>query len=411
MNRLQELQAKETLTQAEAKELAGLEAQAEASKSASHVEANQSVKDIVNDLGAKIAEAIAQAKGVTVSEHEKGQMARNPQINPFAEDPKNKGEIWYPSDLTKLSKSETIVTFFKALVRRDDQSRNVIKALVEGTDGDGGYLVPEVFATEVWRVLPDQVVMRRLARILPMTTDTLNLNTLTALPEAYWTDEYASKATTSAEFGRVVLSPNKLVCLLPVTQELLADANINMVDFIVQIFAERIGGVEDKAYFTGSGTGQPKGINQETLTTVAAGGNASFDHIIALLDSVPQKVSQSPSAAFVGNRYVKRILRQLKDTNGAYIWRDGGSGSGETRRLPDTLYGYPFHEQNDLSQTELYFGDWKFYVIGDRMRLTVMTTMEGGDAWRRDSMEIKAKIRVDGKAVLTSPFAKATGVA
>ena len=35
-----------------------------------------------------------------------------------------------------------------------------------------------------------------------------------------------------------------------------------------------------------------------------------------------------------------------------------------------------------------------------------MTTLEGGDAWRRDSMEIKTKIRVDGECILTGAFAK-----
>ncbi|EKE05100.1 MAG: hypothetical protein ACD_19C00426G0122 [uncultured bacterium] len=45
-------------------------------------------------------------------------------------------------------------------------------------------------------------------------------------------------------------------------------------------------------------------------------------------------------------------------------------------RLPNTLYGYPFYEQNDLSQSELYFGDWAFYIIGDRQTVSVQTTNE-----------------------------------
>ena len=86
------------------------------------------------------------------------------------------------------------------------------------------------------------------------------------------------------------------------------------------------------------------------------------------------------------------------------------ANNGETKRLPDTLYGYPFHEENDLSQSELYFGDWAFYIIGDRQTVSVKTTTEGGDAWRRNGMEIKAVERVDGRAVMASPFAKVTGI-
>lgn len=323
-------------------------------------------------------------------------------------------EISYPSELGNLSKEDKIVTFFKALVYsgHDVASQNVLKALVEGTTTEGGYLVPEELRTEIFRVLPDMAIMRKIARVIPMATDTLLLNSLSARPSAYWTAEYASKSTTSAEFGQISLTPHDLVCLLPISEQLLADANINLVQFIIELFAEAIAVAEDKAFFTGTGVGQPTGITTYNIANAnIAGATLSFDDIIHLLDLVPQRVTQSPRAAFIGHRYAKRIARGLKDTNNNYIWRDSTVGrmSGQTEKLPDTLYGYPFYEQNDLPQTELYFGDWSYYVIGDRQTVTVKTTTEGGDAWRRNAMEIKAVERVDGEAVITSPFAKLTG--
>lgn len=366
-----------------------------------------SIKQLVDSLADKLADAITAKSGATDSE--KKEMASK-ILTPGM----GLNSVAYPADLTNLTKDEKIVLFFKAMVNRatdpyTQEHDKVFKALVEGTDALGGYLVPEELRSEVFRILPDYSVMRKIARVIPMATDTLKLNTLAARPSAYWTSEYGSKTTTSAEFSQVSLTPNDLVCLLPVTHQLLADANINLVQFIVEIFTEAIACEEDKAFFTGSGTGQPKGINQETLTSIDAGGAVGFNHVIALIDSVPQRIAQSPRAAFVAHRYVKRILRNIKDTTGNYIWRDGGaSNNGETKRLPDTLYGYPFHEQNDLAQTELYFGDWSYYIIGDRQQIVVETTTVGGDAWRRNAMEIKAVERVDGKCVLTGAFAKIT---
>lgn len=321
-------------------------------------------------------------------------------------------EIEYPTDLSNLTKEEKIVTFFKSLYysKSDPASAQVVRALVEGTDAEGGYLVPEELRSEVFRILPDISIMRRIARVIPMASDTLLLNTLTARPYAYWTAEYASKSTTSAEFGQVTLNSNDLVCLLPVTDQLIADANINIVQFIIELFTEAIAAEEDAAFFTGSGTGRPKGINQESLTTVAGAAGLSFDTIIALIDAVPQRVTQSPGAAFVGHRRVKSNLRKVKDTTNNYIWRDGGANNGQVGRLPDTVYGYPFYEQNDLSEDELYFGDWRNYIIGDRQAISVRTTQEGGEAWRRNATEIKAVERVDGRAVLTAAFAKVTDV-
>lgn len=364
--------------------------------------------DLVNAVAEKLAAIITANKGA--DEKEQRQLSNDVKTKIFTSWAGVK-EIEYPTDLKNLSKDDKIVTFFKALVfsKHDPQSQQVLRALVEGTDSEGGYLVPEELRTEVFRVLPDMTVMRRLARVIPMTTDTLKLNSLGARPVAYWTGEYQSKSTTSAEFNQVVLSPNDLVCLLPVSEQLLADANINLVQFIIELFAEAIGLAEDKAFFTGNGSGQPRGIAIETIAEIDAGGNPTFDDLIDLIDAVPSRVTSSPKAAFVGHRNAKRAFRKMKDSDGDYIWRDGGAAknnNGESVRLPNTLYGYPFYEQNDLDQSELYFGDWSMYIIGDRQTMAVSTTTEGGDAWRRNSMEIKAVERVDGRAVLTTPFAK-----
>lgn len=369
------------------------------------------IADISDRIAEKLANAIIANKHIT-NPTEKEDLNDHIKAKIFT----NWGglqEISYPSDIKTLSKEEKIVTFFKALMyaKADPQSDRVLRALVEGTDTEGGYLVPEELRAEVFRVLPDMSVMRRIARVIPMTTNSLKLNTLTARPTAYWTAEYASKSTTSAEFGQVELVPNDLVCLLPVSEQLVADANINIVQFIIELFAEAIGLEEDKAFFTGSGTGRPRGISIETIASQSAGASLDFDDIIDLIDLVPQRASQGPRAAFVANRVAKRLLRKVKDSDGQYIWREGGGRTaGETGRLPDTVYGYPFYEQNDLSQDELYFGDWGYYIIGDRQTLSVRTTTEGGDAWRRNAVEIKAVERVDGRTVLTSPFAKLTDV-
>ena len=371
------------------------------------------VADLASSIAKKLSGMIAENKDLV--KEDKKELSSEIKTKIFT----NWGglkEIEYPSDLSSLSKEEKIVNFFKALVysKADPSSQQVLRALVEGTTTEGGFLVPEELRTEVFRVLPDMTVMRRIARIIPMSTDTLKLNSLSARPVAYWTAEYASKSTTSAEFGQVELSPNDLVCLLPVSEQLLADANINLVSFIIELFAEAIGAAEDRAFFTGAAGGaNPRGISIEGISNfAAAGATLSFDDIIRLIDQVPQRVTQSPKAAFVGNRYVKRLLRTVKDTTGRYIWRDARSGTtqGETNKLPDTVYGYPFYEQNDLSQSELYFGDWSYYIIGDRQTMAVRTTTEGGDSWRRNSMEIKAVERVDGRAVILSPFAKVTAI-
>ncbi|KKQ35587.1 MAG: hypothetical protein US51_C0002G0020, partial [Microgenomates group bacterium GW2011_GWA2_37_6] len=43
------------------------------------------------------------------------------------------------------------------------------------------------------------------------------------------------------------------------------------------------------------------------------GASPTLDDVIDLIDLVPQRVTQSPKAAFVGHRKVKRVLKKLKD--------------------------------------------------------------------------------------------------
>lgn len=356
-------------------------------------------EDLIEKAVEKIVSALTEAKGTDYTSERDKQEVRSKL---FAEG--NLKDISYPSDISDLSKDEKIVYFFKSMLyhKADVESANVFRALVEGTDSEGGYLVPEELRAEIFRILPDFAVMRNLARVIPMSTDTLLLTGLSARPSAYWSSEYSSLSTSSAEFDRVTLNPNTLVCLLPVTQQLLADANINLVNFITELFAESIALAEDKAFFTGSGTGEPKGIEAETLTQVDAGNAGDFDDVIQLIHSIPARHRSTPSSAFVANNTTIMNLRKVKDSNGAYIWNPGSPNNGE----PSRLYGYPVYEQNNIANGKVFFGDWRMYIIGDRQQVAVSTTTEGGDAWRRHAVEIKAVTRVDGTAVKTGAFAE-----
>ena len=385
--------AAEVKPEADAPEIEVVPAETELPKEVETVVSEEAVEKFAD----RVVSAIKNAKGLNDSDTQEIKSKLFSKGTGFA-------GIRFPSDVKNLSKEDKIVTFFKSLVfyKEDDEARRVFKALNEGTAADGGYLVPEELKAEIWRILPDYSVMRKLARIIPMSTDSLKLNSLNAKPAAYWTAEYASKTTSSAEFDQIELTPYKLVCLLPVTQELIADANIDIVRFIIELFAEVIGATEDRAYFIGTGAAQPTGLMGSLGTAVNGGGAINFDHIIDLIHSVPQTIRNSKRAAFVAPNNMIKSLRRIKDSNNLYIWSPGQPDNDMVERL----YGYRLFEQNDLAHNQLVFGDFSYYIIGDRQQLTVMTTMEGGDAWRRDSMEIKTKIRVDGEVILTGAFAK-----
>lgn len=322
-------------------------------------------------------------------------------------------EVSYPASLAELSKEETITNFFKALAyhQGDPASEAVLRTLSEGVGADGGYLVPKPLAEEIFRILPDSSVFRGIARVLPMTAMTLDITALTVSPEASFVGEAEDKPEASAEFDRVTLTANDLVCRLTVSEALLADATPALAGFLTQLFTEAIGRKEDEKFAAGSGTGEPKGISTETIASQAASAPVSFEDIVDLINLVPQSVRNASSAAFMAHKSVLAELRKITGTDGQPIWREGGMASGQTERLPAVLYGYRVYEQNDLPDDELYFGDWLKYLIGDRQAITVRSSSEAGDAWKKNLVDIKAVERVDGRTVMVEAFAKLTGIA
>ena len=292
----------------------------------------------------------------------------------------------------------------------DSESDMVFKALVEGTDNDGGYLVPAPLANEIWQLLPDFTVMRKLARVIPMTSKTLQLNELVARPSTNWASEYSTATSGSAEFEQKTLTAHKLFSFMPTTNELIADANVDIVRLITESFVREFAAKEDKAFFTGSGSGQPKGLTAETISNQSVGASITFDDIIHLTYMVPQYVRRraaTTNVAFVANQATLEIIRKIKDSDGNYILNAStvnGMTNG-TNGVTFTMLGYPVYEQNDLPTDRLYFGDFRSYIIGDRKSISIETSRVGGDAWRRDSTEIRAVERVGGICALTTPFA------
>jgi HK97 family phage major capsid protein len=383
----------------------GSEADKAEEKAESTVEAGISADKIAEQVAEKIVSAMAASQGGNSKDVETvKEKIYTPEEGLKA--------VRYPelSELGNLSDDEKIAVYFKALLTRQKTAEDmaVIKGLSEGTAADGGNLVPTPLFTEVARLIADRSVMRRIARIVPMTSDTLKIPTQTADPLAYWIGERVTKTTTSAEFSYVTLNSNKLVARILVSEELNDDAIVAMVPYVTELFAEAIAVAEDKAFFTGADTTEPRGITAETLTNQAASATFSIDDVVRLMYLVRQSVRLSPSCAFIAHQDVIRKLQVMKDSNNQYLWRTGGLNNGQVPVLPDMLFNKPIYEQNDLPSRRLYWGDWSKYYIGDRKQLYIKTTDQNETAWTQDAIDIKAVERVDGRAALTTAFAYLT---
>lgn len=244
------------------------------------------------------------------------------------------------------------------------QFRNITDALNEGTDSQGGYLVPDEWDARLIETLEDENIMRRLGTVIP-TSGEHKIPIVASKPAAAWIDE--GEALTFPQqptFGQKTLDAHKLHVAVKITEELLYDNAYNLEARIPVMFAQAIANAEEDKFLTGNGTGEPTGIFDATSggtsvgDAVAMSSNAIIDLEYALRRPYRKK------AAFLMADATVASVRKLKDTtNGAYIWQPSYQ-AGE----PDRLLGYPLYTSPYAPTNKVAFGDFSYYNIGDRGR-------------------------------------------
>ena len=306
-------------------------------------------------------------------------------------------EALMQKDVSEMTVKEKIVGFFQAMIKNNQP---VLKALSEGTAADGGYLFPDEFRYEIIRDIADNSHrMRNDVTVVPMKRDIMNIPSLESRPQVTWTEENASKSTTTAHFGQVTLTVKKMAAILYASDELIDDASeIDIVNFIIGLFSEAIGEEEDRVVWRGNGTTEPTGIVVAQAAGTIAGrtcsGNLSIDNMIDLLYDLPAKWQKS--AKIYVHRTNIRELRKLKNANNNYYWSEPVAVG-----LAPTFMGYPVVETNELGEDQIYFGDLKkTYWLGDRQKMTVKISQDTETAFTKDQTAIRVVSRIAGNVVL-----------
>ena len=129
-------------------------------------------------------------------------------------------------------------------------------ALQEGTDSEGGYLVPDEYERTLVQALEEENVFRRLAKVIQTSSGDRKIPIVTSHGSAAWLDEEDALTESDEVFGQTSLSAYKLGTFLKVSDELLNDSVFDLPSYISTEFARRIGAKEEEAFFVGDGSGQ-----------------------------------------------------------------------------------------------------------------------------------------------------------
>lgn len=138
----------------------------------------------------------------------------------------------------------------------------------------GGYFVPDVMDTTIIRLTEEYGVIRRLASVVPMSSDTWSQPRWTGGLTAYWVSEGAAPMQSSPTWDQVRLVAKNLAAYDKISNQLNEDALVNLGDEWANMAAIAFAYAEDNAAFNGDGTSTYGGI-VGLLTKVTAAANAA----------------------------------------------------------------------------------------------------------------------------------------
>lgn len=284
----------------------------------------------------------------------------------------------------------------------------------EGTDADGGYTVPTEFYNVVVQFAVAQSPLLSKVWRLPMSNQTLKIPKLAQSAGSYfggisltWTDEGAQKASSKPTFEQLSFTARKLVGLLYMTDELIADSAINIVNFMTGVFTRAFQYEMENMIVNGSGSGQPLGVLNDPSVNLVARDTAStvkYDDVVDMDAVIDENIGD---LTWVTRKATVAVLRKLKDDNNQPIFHADYSTMMGQRTVPDTMLGYQVVKTRNApalaSKGDLILGDFGYYILAMRQELKIDSSMHL--KFDYDETAYRFVARLDGKPGVSTAFA------
>lgn len=254
-------------------------------------------------------------------------------------------------------------------------------------------LIPVEYSREIIQELPQESAFLRLARQLPnMSRKEDKRPVLNSLPMAYFVnqssgttgdDDIGVKQTTQMEWGSLTLTAEEIACIIPVPENVLADADYDLWAEIVPQVRAAFGVVIDQAAFFG--VNKPTSWPDAIAPAAVAKGNyrqvgsvqgADLASDIIGVGGLMNKVEEDGFNVngFYAANTMKAQFRDLRDQVGQFLFM-----RSLTETEPDRLAGERIYfDRNGNFDTSDYLaiaGDWSkaVYAIREDIEYRLLT--------------------------------------
>ena len=289
-------------------------------------------------------------------------------------------------EAAKNSKKTTTLHDAVALYLRKGMNLNaqelamVQNAMSTTTGSEGGFTVPTEIATMVIDALKTFGGMRSVANIIrssagndwqyPASDGTSEVGEIVG--------QNAAATGQDITFSQVPLVTYKYSSKkIALPWELVQDSVIDIVAFVVNRLATRLGRITNTHFTVGTGSGQPFGIvaraSSGKVGTTGQTTTVIYDDIVDLQHSIDPAYRKN--GKFMMNDASVKVLRKIKDSQNRPLFVPGYE-MNVPGGAPDTLCGAPIVVNQDMAvmaanAKSIIYGDFSLYTIRDVMSAEV----------------------------------------
>lgn len=270
------------------------------------------------------------------------------------------------------------------------------KALSEGIDTAGGFLVPPDTQAEILARTAQTAVMMGASRVVPTSRDMLRWPRVAASSsngsifssgfQGSWVGEVPAATVTDPSFEMLEIPIKKVRVLGQMSNDWIADAASNVLAFLAMDGGNNMALVMDNGLIAGIGAAnQPNGLLNAGIATKDLEGSTSnliinttssagsAPKIIAMAYALPAQYSGN--ARWLMSRDIEGKIAALVDGNGRPIW-PAMTGAGLANAMPATLMNKPIMNSDfvpsdgtDANKVAV-LGDFQNFIVGLRAQIT-----------------------------------------
>lgn len=272
------------------------------------------------------------------------------------------------------------------------------KTLTEGTDTQGGYLVPDEYVPTLIHKAPAPTRVNGLVERIPCSGSRLTMPRVVYSADDIYatgirvtlTGETPSGGSahrvTDPVFGTISINIGTWMLSMPITNDLIEDAAVPLLNWASGQFNDTIGLLFDNQIINGTGVGanphgilkNPGGTDEPAVYLSSTANNLDADQIRGLPFRLPEQYINDNTRWVMNRASAGRTVATFKTSANDYLWKRGEQLADGA---PDTLDGYgivysAFCPNVGDEQYPVIFGDLRGYKLAVRTAFSIRVLEE-----------------------------------